>query len=112
MNVEHERELELDATAKDVSDRLNRWATASAFICIRETAQGWSYERGSSLAALYTFDIRKIPTDVQVDILSENPLTVHCKWHVEAALTISTPGDAKRIAEQFDLLIAYLKGAL
>ena len=112
MDVQHERELEIEGAAKDIADRLSRWADASGFVCIRDTEKGWSYERGSTLAATYTFDIRKIPTEVQVSIVSEDPLKMNCKWRVHSPLQISTPGDGERIAEQFDLLIAYLKGAL
>ena len=112
MDVEHERDLELDATGSDISGRLSRWADKCGFDCIRDTSQGWAYQRGSKVAAVYTFDIRKIPTDVEVSVVSEEPFKINCKWRVHSGLTISTHGDTERIAEQFDLLIAYLKGAL
>ena len=72
-DVQHERDLGLEGTTKDVSDRLKRWADACEFVCIRDTKEGWSYERGSTLAATYSFDIRKILTEVQVSILTVDP---------------------------------------
>ncbi len=112
MNTKHERELTLEGTATEVAARLNRWAEKAEFECTRETPQDWHFRRGSQLQAAFTFDIRKIPTDVEIAIVSDSPLTVRCQWHVHSPLTISTPGDDKRIVEQFDLLAAHLKGAL
>ena len=112
MNTKHEKTFTLEETSADVSARLNHWAQKAGFVCCRETPKNWLFRRGSQLQALVTFDIRKIPTEVEVTIASEIPLTVQCQWHVASPLTISTPGDEARISEQFDLLIAYLKGAL
>ena len=112
MNIKHERQVQLEAKPEDVAARLKRWALAARFICTHESPNHWSFHRGSHWHALYTFDIRKMPTDVQVFVTSESPLVARCEWSIGSLLTISTPGSAERISEQFDLLVAYLKGGL
>lgn len=112
MDTEYERQLQLETTPIEIAARLKRWAQAANFVCTIDSPKQWSFRRGSHWNAIYTFDICKIPTDVEVSITSESPVIVHCKWRVHSPLHISTPGHSKRISEQFDVLIASLKGAL
>jgi hypothetical protein len=112
MHTKSDRQVQLEATPADVAGRLKRWAQTARFICTSESPNRWSFHRGSHWKALYTFDIRKIPTDVQIVLTSESPLVAQCEWSMGSLLTFSTPGDAERISEQFDVLVAYLKGAL
>jgi len=112
MNTKHERQLQLEGTAADVAARLKRWAQATGFVCTSESPKRWLFHRGSNWKALYTFDIRKVPTDVEVSIQTESSLSAHCVWHTHSPLTLTTPGDPDRISEQLDLLVAHLRGAL
>ena len=112
MNIKIERQFQIDIAADELSKRLRKWAENAGFFCTSERPQFWCYRRGNSFSALYTFDIRKIPTEVSISVVSENPLQVHCSFHVKTLCQIALPGDPKRVTEQMDLLVSHLKGAL
>jgi hypothetical protein len=112
MDIKYERKLQIEIALVETATRLKHWAQAANFVCIMDSPKQWSFRRGSHWNAIYTFDIRKIPTDVEISVVSENPTFVNCEWRVHSPLHISTSGHAKRISEQFDVLVAHLKGAL
>ncbi len=112
MDTKYERQIQIEATPIEIAARLKSWAKAANFACTVDSQKQWSFRRGSHWNAIYTFDIRKIPTNVEISITSENPLIVLCEWHVHSPLHVATPGHPKRVTEQLNLLIAYLKGAL
>lgn len=112
MDITQERQFEIDMPPNEIGDRLKKWAASAGFVCNTDTPQRWSFERGSQFAALYTFDIRKLPTTVNVALLSGSPPNLHCTFRVRSPFTISTSGDPKRVSEQLDILVAHIKGAL
>ena len=78
---------------------------------MRDQDTEWEYERGSHLVAAFTFDVRKVPTVVTINISEARPSHVECVMHVKSLWGIATPGDPKRVEEQIELLVAYAKGA-
>ena len=112
MNIRQDRTFTVGATSDLVSTRLKEWANASDFVCTSDSPHRWVFRRGSSWQALYSFDIRKAPTEVTVEVVTEQPLTVRSTMHVRSLLQYTTPGDEKRVSEQLDVLVAHLKGAL
>jgi predicted Ser/Thr protein kinase len=104
-----EREFELKATVAEVAARLKRWARIAGFACLFDSPQRWTFLRGSQLAALYTFRIRKIPTTLEVSIRAASPLRLHCVWHTRSSLTLPTRRDADRLAKELDTLVADLQ---
>jgi hypothetical protein len=70
------------------------------------------YCRGSHWHAIYTFDIRKVPTEVRVRFAGDQFDSCMCSMVCGSWLQVNTPGDQKRLAEQMDLLQACLEGAL
>lgn len=111
MHVTFNREVPLESASADVAGRLKRWAKAAGFVCSQESVSRWTFRRGSHWQALYTFDIHKIPTRVRVVIAGTQPPVARCEWTIGSPLTTATPGDPARLAEQADLLVAYLKNA-
>ena len=78
----------------------------------RDNLGDWEYRRGTQLQALYSFDVRKVPTTVTITTEGEHPAKVHCSILVKSWLQFTTPGDPRRVEEQIELLEAYVKGSL
>lgn len=112
MEILQERQFEIDLSQNEIGARLDKWANSSGFVCTTITPQRWVFERGSKLAALYSFDIKKIPTNVYVSLLASTPASLHCSFKVKSSLAMQTSGDSKRVSEQLDVLVSYIKGAL
>ena len=112
MNIKQQRTFQVEASQQDVSQRANAWATKSGFILETQSENIMSFARGSHWHALYTFDVRKLPTKVSLIFSGQSPVSADCTFEVGSPLSIKPPGDPKRVSEQFDLLVAYLKGSL
>jgi len=130
MNIYLERTFATQEGRRDIARRLDRWAEKYDWVCTRSGAGHWQFTRGSALQAIYTFDIRKVPTvatvtlttgspqqedsiqaGLQLRVESDSSAELHCSMHVRSFLQIETPGDHKRVQEQLDVLIGHLKGA-
>ena len=112
MNIQQQRTIQIEASQQDVIQRANAWAAKSEFVLETQSMNQAVFTRGSHWHALYTFDVRKLPTTVSLVFSGHSPVNVDCTFKVGSPLSLSTPGDRKRVSEHFDLLIAYLKGAL
>lgn len=112
MNIQQQRVIQIDASRQDLIQRANAWAAKSEFVLETQSMNQMVFKRGSHWHAIYTFDVRKLPTTVSLMFSGQSPANVECTFKVGSPLSISTPGDSKRVSEHFDLLVAYLKGAL
>jgi hypothetical protein len=113
MRLKEERTIHTGCSSRnEVEDRLLGWAERYGFAMENSVVGDFVFRRGSHWRALYTFDLRKIPTVVAIDFDSANGEEVTCRMQCGSWLQFSTPGDPKRLAEQMDLLEACLKGAL
>jgi len=112
VNIKQQRTFQVEASQQDVSQRANAWAAKSDFILEAQSENKMSFARGSHWHALYTFDVRKLPTKVSITLSGQSPVSADCTFEVGSPFSIKTPGDTKRVSEQFDLLVAHLKGSL
>lgn len=112
MKIQQQRTIQIEASQQDVLQRANAWAAKSEFVLETQSINQMVFTRGSHWHAIYTFDVRKLPTTVSLVLSGQSPVIVECSFKVGSPLSISTPGDRKRVSEHFDLLVAYLKGAL
>jgi len=112
VKVTQERRIKVEIPADVISQRLGAWATKHGFVCTKASPGCWEFTRGTHLQAAFTFDVRKIPTTVNVKAPSDESGDLVCSFVVGSLLSLQTAGDQKRISEQFDILEAHLKGAL
>jgi hypothetical protein len=113
MRLKEERTIHSGCASRDqVKDRLDRWAARYGFTSDHSGIDDLTFQRGSHWKALYTFDIRKIPTVVRIEFSLSEVGQVTCRIQCGSWLQFSTLGDQKRLSEQLDLLEACLKGVL
>jgi hypothetical protein len=100
----------LDITANRVVDidtealgrRVQLAAQSCGYTIETPSENKWTLCRGSLWHAVFTFDVRKLPTTVTIEVIS--PTRLHIDLLCHSALTISTPGDPKRISRELDEL--------
>lgn len=112
MRIQQQRKVQIEASRQEVCARVNAWAAHCGFVLETLADDQLVFAKGSSWHAIYTFDIQKLPTRVSIILSGEAPTGVDCTFGVESLFSISTPGDAKKVSEQLDLLIAYLNDTL
>jgi len=110
MDIHLKRSFVIDASIEKISHRLKQWSHKYGLTCTCDTPGNWEYHRGTHLQASFTFDVRKVPTTVTVTMTEGPPANVNCSIHVKSWLNFETPGDKKRVEEQIELLMAYIKG--
>ena len=89
--------------SEEMLDRQVQLLTRSCgFAITNRSKRNWTLQRGSLWHALYTFNIRKLPTTVVLDMISAKQLSIWLRC--SSVLTFSTPGDAKRISQVLDEL--------
>ncbi len=112
MHVTTKRLVESGTHSKaEILARLDLWADRYGFARSADDAEDFIYVRGSHWHALYTFDIRKVPTQVRIRMLNDDLGTCVCTMTCGSWLQISTYGDEKRLSDELDLLAACLQGA-
>ena len=101
------------ATETELFRRLKFWAHRYRFDLLANPAEGeFVYTRGSHWHAVYTFDIRKVPTRVEIRLIDDEHGICRCTMSCGSPLQMSSPDDHSRLSDQMDLLEACLKGAL
>ena len=108
MKLEERRKVRIEASHEELCARAITWATKSGFAVEALTDDLIVFTRGSSWRSVYTLDIQKLPTKVSIRLSAETPIEVDCRFAVESVLPSSTAGDAERLSEELNLLIAYL----
>ncbi len=96
---------------QELLEHLEFWSGRYGFERAEDNEEDFVYRRGSHWHALYTFDIRKVPTKVSVRVLHDGPGACVCTMSCGSWFQFSTPGDVKRLSDEMDLLEACLKGA-
>lgn len=105
MKIRLEREIQSQWTAEDARARALQWAVSQGFRCTSDRLTKWVFERGSLAGSAVSFDLRKHPTTVTIDLdLSRNAL--HIVYELHSPMALQTPSDESRVREQFDLLVA------
>jgi len=113
MRLREERTVHSGCATRDqVADRLNFWAARYGFTRNASGGDELVFRRGSHWSAFYTFDLRKVPTEVKVEISPSDVGLLTCRARCGSWFQASTRRDQKRLSELMDLLEACLKGAL
>lgn len=107
MNIEHRRTADSEATPEELVDRLDQWARRTGFRLVVAGPPRWLYERGHWWHKLYSFDIRKWPTQVLVERRNEPPGQITCSICCRCWLTLATPNDSDKLLDDLELLVAY-----
>lgn len=104
MDAELSRTVPLHVDEAILGEQLLLWAEVNGFRGGEVAPKNWEFRRGSHWHAVYTFDIRKIPTRVAVMAL---PLSgqVVCTLRCGSWLTVQTPGDRARLESLLDSLV-------
>src|SRR3954447_7536566 len=91
--------------------RLDVWARRYAFEHVAADEGELQYRRGNAWQSLASFDIRTLPTIVRIQLLQDEAGTCVCTMSCKSWLHLTTPGDAKRVSDELDLLAACLDGS-
>ncbi len=109
MQVELEHTLGQDISPERFRARLLAWAEGHGFTAAEELPNRWVLRRGSPWHALYTFNIRKVPTEI---VARHLPLTgeVACSLVCGSPFQLITPWERATLQKDFDSLLACLAG--
>jgi hypothetical protein len=91
-----------------LGERLRSWSEGAGFTLQSKTPSRWVYRRGSHWHAAYTFDIRKIPTEVVVQLLDGQGNRVQCSVDCGSWLQMETGWDRAKVQAVLDVLVAHL----
>ena len=113
MNLFAKRIVESGCRSRlEAAQRLSFWADRYGFTRDADDGDEFVFKRGSQWSAVYTFDIRKVPTEARITWVTSTPGLCVCTMNVASWLQVPTPGDESLLSEQLDLLEACLKAAL
>ena len=112
MNIKQETTIEVHCDTEQLAGRLRTWAASADFTRTSTSPTGWLFHRGSNWQAVYTFDIRKVPTEVCVEISGRDPLRVYASMHCKSWLQYTSQRNRKHLSEHFGLLVEHINGAL
>jgi hypothetical protein len=104
VNILLSREIYVYSSMGALRDRIIDWGKTVMFKFDSESADSLVLKRGSHLKAGYSFDVRQIPTSLELKFHGEFPSKLIIKLHCKTYLSMETPGDKKRIAKDLDLL--------
>jgi hypothetical protein len=93
--------FQLDVRADRLVHRIQRAAEVCMFSVIARRDDRFILHRGSNWHAIYTFDIRKIPTVATVTVQSHGQ--IHVVFRCQSIWQISTSGDATRLLRELTL---------
>ena|ERR1041385_8976809 len=113
MNLFAKRIVESGCNSRlEAAQRLGFWADRYGFTRDADDGDDFVFKRGSQWSAVYTFDIRKVPTETRITWIASTPGLCVCTMNVASWLQTPTPSDETLLSEQMDLLEACLKAAL
>ncbi len=104
--------INIDATKDTILLRIKNWASEQGFKTLSDNGERLVFKRGSVLTALFTFDIKKIPTTIEVNITGNGPFTVNSRFEVASFLQVTTDGDQRRLEDQVQIFTGKIKGAI
>jgi len=106
-----EQILELDAPAERLEPRLAQWAKWSGFTRTESRPGRWTFRRGKSWRAWFSWELEYLPTRAMVEVIDEHPLKVRASVEVDFGNRMSTvEQDRAEVSEQTGRLAAYLRG--
>jgi hypothetical protein len=110
MHIQLSRVIALPITTEVLHELLTGWSVCAGFAEVSALPDRWVFRRGSAWLAPWTFDIRKVPTEVtavHLPISGQVAISLVCSsmWQ------IATPWDRARLENDFDQLWAFLFAA-
>jgi hypothetical protein len=110
MRIELKRVIELSISAELLRERLIGWSVLAGFTEGKALPDRWTFHRGSGWSAMWSFDVREVPTEVtavHLPLSGQVAVALVCSsmWSME------TPGDRPRLQDDFDQLCAFLIAA-
>lgn len=102
LEITGQRTIFLDISDEALEQRVQSLVRSCGFAITNRSKRNWTLKRGSLWHALYTFDVRKLPTTVVLEMNSAKQLFISLRCR--SVLTVATPGDAKRISQELDEL--------
>lgn len=106
LDIIAQRAIYVDISEEMLDQRVQLLTQYCEFKITNRSKGKWTLQRGSLWNALFTFTLRKLPTTVVLEMISATQLSIWLRC--SSALTVSTPGDAKRISRELDELERYL----
>ena len=96
---------------KDKLERIPAFFAAQGYKLEKDSLNSYRFKRGSGWAALYTFDVRKCPTTVDVSLLetTEGKCQVLVNYDISAKGGIFTAGDREKMIAEIEGLEVFTK---
>jgi hypothetical protein len=125
MNLQQQRIIEVTITHEQLHDKLLQWAESRGFKCISEIPlrglfnspplpTRWVFQRGSEWQAILAGDIRKIPTELTIEIVAEAAqiIKISCSIKCDSNMRVPVAGDAESLTAELENLEFALKNAI
>ena len=97
---------------KDKIERIPAFFAAQGYRLEKSSPSSYTFRRGSGLATLYTFDVKKCPTTVDVNLLEAeaDKSQVLVNYDISGkGLQIFTQGDREKIRAEMEALEVFAK---
>ncbi|TSC75244.1 MAG: hypothetical protein G01um101433_927 [Parcubacteria group bacterium Gr01-1014_33] len=88
---------------QNILPRVKNALVAKGFKVLNESNNSLRAERGSGFAQIYSFDIRKYKTSLNVEVDSVNNLTF--KYEVQTGAAMPTPGDQQKFDQELQEIL-------
>ena len=102
LDITAQRTICVEMSEEMLERRVQSLFQSCGFAMVNRSDRKWTFLRGSLWNALYTFDIRKLPTTVVLEMISATQLSIWLR--VYSVLTVSTIGDSKRLSQELNEL--------
>lgn len=111
MDIKETREFTLEIGNDELSERAKRWAARAEADCVSDLPGQLKFKRGSFWH--FGFNPRKlIPCEVVVAHAPDEEGRIVCTVYWNHIFVMTTRFMRSLVADEADLLVAYLKGAL
>jgi len=107
MNIELRATVALDIPAGQLRERAFAWAKLAGFVPERDEPDRWTFRRGSALSALWTVNVRKVPTTLEVVHLPELR-SAGCFLRCSSWSQTEMPWERRTLEGDFQDLVDYL----
>lgn len=96
---------------KDKVERIPAFFATQGYKLEKSSPNSYRFKRGSGWAALYTFDIRKCPTTVDISLLETkgDKFQVLVNYDISGKGQIFTAGDREKITAEIESLEVFTK---
>lgn len=104
LDIVGDRTLITRISAVELSNRVHEAAQSGGYSIGAHDVECWTLRRGSHWDALYTFNIRKVPTTVVIQRNSMERIHIHLHCRSCLQISISKARDKQRIASELEFL--------